>query len=381
MRKSEKQMKKHTIFMFLIVSFSIAINFITVNAQQSNMPPFVLENAKTYLITPTHDGSGQVVHPDILKFEGNILPNGYHYIMAITPYPLVQFKINETEETPNILFSKNGLIWEVGPANNPVCPRLGVEPDPSLVYVNGTFYLYWGQYKIDGVVAGYGSRMSSVNGYEWNYSRRQDMQNWRGEVIYDPIDRKFKNWIGPYSGGYIIYEESEDGLYWTQETYPFPLPNDVIATGAHAEVERLSNGEYWMIFGATILYVKDNVEPPIIKEISCRWFAKSYDGKHWTGYYSKPVIKAGAIDSWDDDVIYKAHFIVENGKIRYWYSARNSYIVWHLGYTEAVVDNLDPAIYTVTNVFKDHPVIPLHFNINILFVIFLIVLMAWNIKN
>ena len=42
-------------------------------------------NAPAPLVTPTYDGSGQVVHPDVVHVPGGW--NGYEYWMGMTPYP------------------------------------------------------------------------------------------------------------------------------------------------------------------------------------------------------------------------------------------------------------------------------------------------------
>ena len=43
-------------------------------------------SAANYLTLPTPDGSGQMVHPDVIDFGSNNAWNGWRYWMAITPY-------------------------------------------------------------------------------------------------------------------------------------------------------------------------------------------------------------------------------------------------------------------------------------------------------
>jgi hypothetical protein len=302
-------------------------------------PPFTLTNAQTYLTTPTHDESGQVVHPDILHFkQKGILPNNYTYVMAITPYA----SENEDTEVPNILYSKNGLEWEVGPAHNPVVPHLGVEPDPSIVFKDNEFYLFYGQYKITvygkNVEVDEGRVYKSANSYEYVNISLTDSP-WLAEVIYDPTDHRFKSWQMQNNGTIFCYQ-SFDGLHWSQQVGIFDLPpSPYNYINGHMEVERMSNGEYWCTFGATNFDVSINIS---------RWFMKSTDGVNWQGCYKHPVISPSQ-NGWDNSLIYKSHFIVENGTVHYWYSARNRfYYFWHLGYTNTTIE--DQAIWTVSNI-------------------------------
>lgn len=63
----------------------------------------------TRLTIPTHDGSGQAVHPSVLYYPGK--KYGYEYWMAITPYPFS----NDAHEDPNLLVSTDGTNWIVPP--------------------------------------------------------------------------------------------------------------------------------------------------------------------------------------------------------------------------------------------------------------------------
>jgi hypothetical protein len=326
-------------------------------------PPFTLNNAPTYLMTPTHEGSGQVVHPDILYFEKkNVLPDNYSYIMAITPYA------TEDSEVPNILYSKNGLDWEVEPALNPVVPHLGVEPDPSMVFKDNKFYLFYAQYKIGGVEVDEGRVYESADSYEYaNISI--DGLPWLAEVIYDPTDYKLKNWE-MQNNGTIFYRQSVDGLHWLEQAGKFDLPpSPYIYLNGHMEVERMSNGEYWCVFGATNFQTSINIS---------RWFMKSVDGLNWQGCYKTPVISPSE-NGWDNSLIYKSHFIVENGVVRYWYSARNRFFYfWHLGYTNTTIENR--AIWTVSNIIVPSDINEFNDSI-ILFGIVFIVLILIGLKK
>jgi len=61
-----------------------------------------LANAPTWQNTPTYDGSGQVVNPDVVYFPSGW--HGYKYWLAMTPYP----NSNDDYENPSILVSNDG---------------------------------------------------------------------------------------------------------------------------------------------------------------------------------------------------------------------------------------------------------------------------------
>ena len=76
------------------------------------------------LSIPTHEGSGQVVHPSVLYFPQGW--NGYEYWMAHTPYPFGA----EKHEDPNIVASHDGDAWVVPVGlTNPLDDQTG-NPSP-----------------------------------------------------------------------------------------------------------------------------------------------------------------------------------------------------------------------------------------------------------
>lgn len=80
---------------------------------------------------PTYDGSGQVVHPDVIVFPSAW--RGHRYWMAVTPYP----GGNAGFENPTLLASDDGVVWQLpAGAPSPVIqrPATGYLSDPDLVY-------------------------------------------------------------------------------------------------------------------------------------------------------------------------------------------------------------------------------------------------------
>lgn len=101
----------------------------------------VAPRAATFQVTPTYDGTGQTVHPDVVFIPGGW--NGYRYWMAMTPYP----NGVDTTENPSIIASNDGETW-VEPAGitNPIAkPATGFWPDPDLVFdpIKRRLYCVW----------------------------------------------------------------------------------------------------------------------------------------------------------------------------------------------------------------------------------------------
>src|SRR5262249_43111187 len=82
-------------------------------------------------VTPTYDGSGQAVHPDVVSF-----PNAWHGYRCSSAVPQSRGG-NDRSATPSILASTNGSTWAV-PAGvaNPLVPT------PPCDHNNDTDMLY-----------------------------------------------------------------------------------------------------------------------------------------------------------------------------------------------------------------------------------------------
>jgi hypothetical protein len=82
----------------------------------------------TRLKVPTYDGSGQLVHPDVLL---ETTPDGTRAVMAITPYPYS----NNRFENPSLVLSSDGTRFEPFPgAMSPLVPAPPIDhnDDPDL---------------------------------------------------------------------------------------------------------------------------------------------------------------------------------------------------------------------------------------------------------
>jgi hypothetical protein len=92
----------------------------------------------------THNGSEQIVEPDVVFIPGGFGDSGHKFWMVATPYP----SGFATYENPCIFCSDDPVTWTEpgGPGNNPIepAPKLdGINNDPCIVFKNGTLFIYY----------------------------------------------------------------------------------------------------------------------------------------------------------------------------------------------------------------------------------------------
>lgn len=288
-------------------------------------PPFTLTNAPEPLVTPTYDGSGQAVHPSVLRFFRDEvycpLPSPYSYIMALTPYPYH----DSSKENPSLLLSEDGETWVEDGITNPIEPEPphGYLADPTLVWDGTYLYLYFGWYKA-GADKGVYVRKST------------DAINW---TLKEKLPWGSPNPHIRYGAGLFYGTGVHPGLQIDEGIANYLVPNprtDAKVTGKtvnywHHTVRRLTNGKYWCI-------VCDDATKRrlwLFGRASARrlWLLESDDYYNWIQF--SPEIMSPSENGWDDRSLYKADFYVLNGKVHVYYSAHNPSGEWHFGYTEA----------------------------------------------
>jgi len=118
-------------------------------------------NAAEPQVTPTYDGSGQVVHPDVVHVPGGW--NGYEYWMGMTPYP----NGNQAYENPSVLATNDNATWVVPSGlTNPLAPTpAGHNDDVDMLLVGGEMVLYYVETNDDG--QSYVTRFASTDGVDW----------------------------------------------------------------------------------------------------------------------------------------------------------------------------------------------------------------------
>ncbi len=284
-------------------------------------------NAPAPLVTPTYDGSGQVVHPDVVVVPGGW--NGYEYWMGMTPYP----NSNNDYENPSILVSHDNLTWVVPPGlTNPLVPMPpGHNDDTDLLLVGGELILYYNETNSNGTT--YLTRLSSTDGVNWSEPQAVIVvPNYimSPTVIFD--EGVYKMWYvhspggctSPYQDFYL--RTSTDGISWgPEQDATLDHPGRVLW---HLDVQR-DGDRYVMVFisypdgsncGDTQLY-----------------YAESADGLVWTAEPSPLLTPVSS--HWDSGNIYRASFTIADTWLRIWYSAMSTSGQWRVGYTEGDLDD------------------------------------------
>ena len=284
-------------------------------------------NAPLPLVTPTYDGSGQVVHPDVIHVPGGW--NGYEYWMGMTPYP----NSNDDYENPSILASNDNTTWVVPPgAVNPLAPEPpGHNDDVDMLLVGGEMIMYYNETNNNGTT--YMKRLASTDGADWGTAQTViTLPNYvmSPTVIHD--GSVYTMWYVSSAGGCtapvqdFYRRTSVDGIAWGPEEAAFmDHPGRVLW---HLDVQ-LVDGTYTMVF---ISYPAGS---------SCGntqlYYAESLDGTSWTAN-PEPILVPSA-SGWDSNNIYRASYILDGTWLRLWYSARSDAGQWRVGYTEGDLDD------------------------------------------
>ena len=270
------------------------------------------------LTTPTYDGSGQAVHPDVLVLDEPW--GGYRYWMAMTPYP----NGVDTWENPSILASHDGQAWEVpGGLVNPIdAPSSGFYADPCLVLDGSLLRCIY-----SGIFA-----KSSSDGVTW--SARQSLA-----FASSPAGDRLSPSVVKHGAAYH---------YWCVSSTP--SPNTLLhAAGTTA----LTYGDLTACTvnggpaGRDLWHVA-------VRRTGCGYvgaftycdlgtsgstarlhLATSPDGVTWTVGVA-PLLSLGTW--WDNGSIYRACIVPTDGIGgiwgRLWYSALSQTGSWRIGYTE-----------------------------------------------
>lgn len=321
--------------------------------------PFILSNAKRYQITPTYDGSGIAVHPDIVYFQK--VWHGYKYWMVLTPFFKGHNHPGNPYENPSILAGNDGFTWEVPPGlRNPLVKtppggylqqkgiscnqrKKGFESfshnaDSDMVYNETTdeLWVYYMEVRADELKV-HLRLLKTENGIDWTepqrlitWDREGDEDNGRSYAVVKEGD-KWHMWYerGLGDNTWVEYRTSNDGINWSE-----PQKVNIYQKGYnvwHLDVIYVpTKAEYWMLFCG---YPISDARLPV-GEGWCLFFARSKDRLNWVTY-NNPVLSPGS--GWDH-MPYRATFlydIEDDGKIRVWYSALNRADEFRIGYTSA----------------------------------------------
>jgi hypothetical protein len=328
-------------------AFSIAVLTLALVTTACSTTPFDfvlgqngLLNASFPQITPTYDGSGQVVEPSIHFFP--IGWNGFRYWLVVTPYP----NSDASKENPSILVSSDGASWEVPPGlANPIdLPPNNHLDDAELFYDEASdqlwVYYIWEDYRGFSHIL----RKASSDGIQWSQS--QDLFKVPGyDVISPAVDKIGETYyMWSVNGGTvgcssvnttIEYRTSTDGATWSA-----PQLVSILQAGYviwHIEVRYVpSKQEYWMLSAA--YPAGDQCGHTVL------FFSRSSDGVNWTSY-PEPALRVGS--GWDSGEIYRSTFTYDASRdmLKVWYSAREG-SEWHMGLSATTYRGL---LYSLQN--------------------------------
>lgn len=297
-----------------------------------------LTNDSQPLVTPTPDGSGQVVEPTVVQPPSRW--RGHAYWMVVSPYP----GSNDRLENPEILASEDGQTW-APPAGiqNPIAslaPSIPGHLDDATMLYDDTTDELWVYYLYDVATPTRGRyetllRMRSADGVHWT-PPEQVLESWGSYPFVSPsvakVDGTFYLWTVevPPEGCFsksttVVQRTSSDGVHWgVPLVVPVSIPGHVIW---HLNTIAVSPNAGFMSLLAAFPASKD-----------CRstrlFFADGRGGDDWH-VTARALLGPG--HGWDSSEIYRSSLLYDAAldRLRVWYSARRADTQeWHIGYAE-----------------------------------------------
>lgn len=273
----------------------------------------------------TYDGSGEVVHPDVVRFPGRW--NGYEIWSTLTPYA----RSSTLLENPSVFASHDGASWEVPPSvvNPLVRTTRGYLSDPDLVFEPHTGALWMYYREVENALGANGKTthvadnvwlMTSVDGTRWSVPTRVAADSGRYVVSPSVVRTADGDWrmyqVDAGTAGCsakaarVTVRRSTDGITWSSRT-----PSGLVQPGYvpwHLDVQYVeSRGEYWALSAA---YKSGRG-----CMTSSLFLATSPDGLKWTTYPS-PVLAPGDFAPFSA-AVYRSTFVVTSpDSVTIWYS-------------------------------------------------------------
>lgn len=278
-------------------------------------------NSPTYAVTPTPDGTGSVVHPDVIDM-GAAGWRGWRYWLAITPYYLA----NASKENPVVLASHDGYTWQ-HPTGGPVAYLFGTvnggaNSDTDLVYDPGRdeLVLIWREYRYTGDFDEYIYAATSSDGVTWSDRTLLWTMNApgsdRAELTVSPAvvrvsGTDWRAWTRSKNGAVHLRTAPDRLGPWSALTVC-----TLTGTGGPWHLDVISvDGVYW-----AVMNYQWNLRPAV-----------SVDGIAWT--VGAPFLNVAA-GSFDSDLIYRATIQPADEQwVNLWYSSNGASASWRMGYT------------------------------------------------
>jgi len=297
-------------------------------------PPTVFDGPLPPRLVPvaTYDGSGQAVHPDVVRVDA--VPGGPFWL-ALTPYP----QSDEKLENPCVYRSRDGLAWaEPAPGVNPVVPRplFDHNSDPDLTWRDGEFRLLYletqrREYRPDSASFHLLRWVRSADGVGW--SEPETALRW--DLDRDPL------YLSPTlvqaPGGDRVYLVDGPGrrIVWFPWPVPAgdpagrPEPGGTLETGLsgvrpwHLDVFPAPGG--WVaLLCARGPDATNNADVDL-------WLGASPDLERWA-FRPEPLLTAGPA-LLDTEAVYRSTGLVAQGRLCVWFSARTVPGRWIIGAT------------------------------------------------
>ena len=266
----------------------------------------------------TYDGSGQVVHPDVvLPVFAASAQAGDQPRLAITPYPWG----NAGFENPSLYVGTREDRWSVpdGVSNPIVRPTSGHLSDPDIIWVEDRreLWLYYRQVTTENEII----VSQSGDGVRWSSPRVVVRAPNHQAVSPTVVRRSPTEWFmwsvnsGPAgcssASSTVELRRSSDGLTWSSPTTVSLTQSGVYPW--HLEVQWIPPlRQYWALFNGKV-------------SGSCTtdalYLATSADGLTWRTFPS-PVLRRGAIPELAD-IVYRATFAYD--------ADRDLVSLWHSG--------------------------------------------------
>lgn len=291
---------------------------------------------------PTYEGSGQVVHPDVLYFPGGW--RGWEYWMAFTPYP----GGNPDHENPSLVVSHDGRNWSVPEGlTNPIrgTPDFGYNSDPDLSYDATRDRLVMLYREVRGDFNQIYS-LSSNDGTTWSAPTMVFRRPNHGMISPTMVlgrGAQPKVWYVDAGVSYSCAKRVTNVRLSTAGNSSALAPAAPGAGWGRQVTAKLAQPGY-SIWHLDVIYVPTLKEYwavyPAYRSKTCQaeelFFARSRDGVRWESY-AVPFLRRNAA-SWTSERVYRASIVYDGARdaIRFYVSGAGSsdYGLWRIGYVE-----------------------------------------------
>ena len=283
-----------------------------------------LVNPPTALTFDTYEGSGQVVHPDVVTFDQPW--HGHRMWNAITPYPNSAIRF----ENPSLFTSDDGDKWAVpaGVTNPLSTTTRGYLSDPDMMFepTKGELWLYYREVESRKIlntnmhIADHVWLVTSPDGTNWGKPRKVNSDTGKFAVSPSIVRTGAGNWsmfqIDAGKEGCsgkanrIVARKSADGLVWKA-----PAAVKLEQAGFvpwHLDVQYVaSRNEYWAMIAAY----------PVKKGCTSTslFLATSKDGQNWTTYAS-PILASGDTPQFGAAVYRSTFSVGADDNVTIWFS-------------------------------------------------------------